>query len=258
MFRICIFGNTNYFKHHAYTTSFPASTKAEKQGREDKFDAITRKFMYTALGVTKTLPDGKVILKNIDMCFYPGAKIGVIGLNERGKSALLKIMAGEDVGGFDDTAVPMPGISIGYLCQEPTLEGKTVMDNINLGVKKSQDYIDRYTELSTKLSENLDQDETDRVMAELADVESKIDSGNLWELERVKTRAMDALRCPPPNANVDVLSGKLLLLKRCTRNLTTNYLSCNLTITIVQQVHFLSVSLLIYFLNARGLNLSSF
>ena len=81
------------------------------------------------------------------------------------------------------------------------------MDNINLGVKKSQDYIDRYTELSTKLSENLDQDETDRVMAELADVESKIDSGNLWELERVKTRAMDALRCPPPDANVDVLSG---------------------------------------------------
>ena len=122
-------------------------------------------------------------------------------------------MAGEDVGGFDGTAVPMPGISIGYLCQEPTLEGKTVMDNINLGVKKSQDYIDKYTELSTKLSENLDQDETDRVMAELADVENKIDSGNLWELERVKTRAMDALRCPPPNANVDVLSGLFLLLK---------------------------------------------
>ena len=115
--------------------------------------------------------------------------------------------------GFDGTAVPMPGISIGYLCQEPTLEGKTVMDNINLGVKKSQDYIDKYTELSTKLSENLDQDETDRVMAELADVENKIDSGNLWELERVKTRAMDALRCPPPNANVDVLSGLFLLLK---------------------------------------------
>ena len=179
--------------------------------------------MYTALGVTKTLPDGKVILKNINLCFYPGAKIGVVGLNGSGKSTLLKIMAGEDVGGFDGTAVPMPGISIGYLCQEPTLEGKTVMDNINLGVKKSQDYIDRYTELSTKLSENLNQDETDRVMAELADVESKIDSGNLWELERVKTRAMDALRCPPPNANVDVLSGLLFLLKHNECHITSHH-----------------------------------
>jgi energy-dependent translational throttle protein EttA len=163
--------------------------------------------MYTALGVTKTLPDGNVILQNINLCFYPGAKIGVVGLNGSGKSTLLKIMAGEDTF-FDGTAVPMPGISIGYLCQEPVLEGKTVLDNINLGVKKSQDYIDKYTELSTKLSENLSQDETDKVMAELADVEAKIDSGNLWELERVKTRAMDALRCPPPNANVDVLSGE--------------------------------------------------
>lgn len=190
-------------------SNFPAQTKGEKQGREDRLDAITRKFMYTALGVTKTLPDGKVILKNINLCFYPGAKIGVVGLNGSGKSTLLKIMAGEDTF-FDGTAVPMPGISIGYLCQEPVLEGKTVMDNINLGVKKSQDYIDKYTELSTKLSENLSQDETDKVMAELADVEAKIDSGNLWELERVKTRAMDALRCPPPNANVDVLSGEKL------------------------------------------------
>lgn len=183
-----------------------APTKGEKQGREDRLDAITRKFMYTALGVTKMLPDGKTILKNINLCFYPGAKIGVVGLNGSGKSTLLKIMAGEDKS-FDGTAVPMPGISIGYLCQEPVLEGKTVMDNINLGVQKSQNYIDRYTELSTKLSENLSQDETDRIMAELSDVEAKIDSGNLWELERVKQRAMDALRCPPPNANVDVLSG---------------------------------------------------
>ena len=88
----------------------------------------------------------------------------------------------------------------------------------------------RDTELSTKLSENLDQDETDRVMAELADVESKIDSGNLWELERVKTRAMDALRCPPPDANVDVLSGTLLLLKHCICNLTTSYLTVTMSI----------------------------
>ena len=163
--------------------------------------------MFTVSGLTKALPDGsKTILKNINLCFYPGAKIGVVGLNGSGKSTLLKIMAGVDTF-FDGTAAPMPGISIGYLCQEPTLEGKTVMDNINLGVKKCQDYLDRYTELSCKLSETLTADETEKIMAELADVESRIDSGNLWELERVKTRAMDALRCPPPNANVDVLSG---------------------------------------------------
>ena len=196
-----------HFSNHTYLFVNAAPTKAEKQGREDRFDAITRKFMFTVSGLTKALPDGsKTILKNINLCFYPGAKIGVVGLNGSGKSTLLKIMAGVDTF-FDGTAVPMPGISIGYLCQEPTLEGKTVMDNINLGVKKSQDYLDRYTELSCKLSETLTADETEKIMAELADVESRIDSGNLWELERVKTRAMDALRCPPPNANVDVLSG---------------------------------------------------
>ena len=185
-----------------------AQTKAEKQGREDRFDAITRKFMFTVSGLTKILPDsGKPILKNINLCFYPGAKIGVVGLNGSGKSTLLKIMAGVDTT-FDGTAAPMPGISIGYLCQEPILEGKTVIDNINLGVQKSQETLDRYTELSTKLSEKLTDDETEKIMAELAEVEAKIDSGNLWELERVKTRAMDALRCPPANNNVDVLSGK--------------------------------------------------
>ena len=184
-----------------------AQTKAEKQGREDRFDAITRKFMFTVSGLTKILPDsGKPILKNINLCFYPGAKIGVVGLNGSGKSTLLKIMAGVDTT-FDGTAAPMPGISIGYLCQEPILEGKTVIDNINLGVQKSQETLDRYTELSTKLSEKLTDDETEKIMAELAEVEAKIDSGNLWELERVKTRAMDALRCPPANNNVDVLSG---------------------------------------------------
>lgn len=187
-----------------------APTKAEKQGREDRLDAITRKFMFTVLGLTKVLPDGsKTLLKNINLCFYPGAKIGVVGLNGSGKSTLLKIMAGVETS-FEGTAAPMPGISIGYLCQEPTLEGKTVMDNINLGVKKSQDTLDRYTELSCKLSETLTADETEKIMAELAEVEAQIDSGNLWELERVKTRAMDALRCPPADANVDVLSGTYL------------------------------------------------
>jgi ATP-binding cassette ChvD family protein len=182
-------------------------TKAEKQGQADRFDALTRQFMFTVKGLTKTLPDGsRTLLKNIHLCFYPGAKIGVVGLNGSGKSSLLKIMAGVDKE-FTGEAVPMPGASIGYLPQEPTLEGKTVIDNINLGVKKSQDLLDRFTELSAKCAEPLSDDEMTKVMNELTEVQNKIDAGNLWEIDRVKQRAMDALRCPPPDAVVDILSG---------------------------------------------------
>ena len=150
-------------------------SKSEKQGREDRFDAMTRKFMFTISGLTKSLPDGsRTILKNINLCFYPGAKIGVVGLNGSGKSTLLKIMAGVEKS-FDGTAVPMPGASVGYLSQEPTLEGATVIDNINLGVLKSQQVLDRFTELSTKCSEALPDDEMARVMDELAEVQNKVD-----------------------------------------------------------------------------------
>ena len=145
-------------------------------------------------------------MKNINLCFFPGAKIGVVGGNGSGKSSLLKVMAGVDKE-FTGTAVPMPGASVGYLPQEPTLEGVTVMDNINLGVQKSQDILDRFTELSLKCGEPLSDDEMAKVMEELEETQNKIDAGNLWELDRFKQRAMDALRCPPPDAQVDVLSG---------------------------------------------------
>ncbi|CAK9251458.1 unnamed protein product, partial [Sphagnum jensenii] len=106
--------------------------------------------MFTIQGLTKTLPDAsRTILKNINLCFYPGAKIGVVGLNGSGKSTLLKIMAGVEKE-FEGIAVPMPGASVGYLPQEPVLEGETVIDNINLGVKKSQDLLDKYNELTVK------------------------------------------------------------------------------------------------------------
>ena len=108
------------------TTKFnapPPPSKSEKQSRADQFDAVTRKFMFTISKLSKSLPDGsRTILKNINLCFYPGAKIGVVGLNGSGKSTLLKIMAGVEKQ-FDGVAVPMPGASIGYLPQEPTLEG---------------------------------------------------------------------------------------------------------------------------------------
>ena len=182
-------------------------SKKEKQAKEDRFDAMTRKFMFTLQGVTKTLPDGsRTILKNINLCFYPGAKIGVVGLNGSGKSSLLRIMAGIDKS-FEGTAVPMPGISIGYLPQEPVLEGATVIDNINLGVKKSQELIDNFNVLAAKCQEPLPDNEMSDVMEKMTIIQDKIEAANLWELDRFKERAMDALRCPPANAPVNVLSG---------------------------------------------------
>ena len=182
-------------------------SKAQQQGRADQFDALTRQFMFTMSKVSKTIPDGsREVLNNINLCFYPGAKIGVVGLNGSGKTSLLRIMAGEDKT-FEGTAVPMPGASIGYLPQEPVLEGRTVQENIDLGVAKAQALLDQFTDLSVKCGEDLSDDEMARVMDELADLQDKIDAGNLWELDRMKQRAMDALRCPPPDADVSVLSG---------------------------------------------------
>lgn len=184
-----------------------APSKADKQSKSDKFDAVTRKFMFTIQGLSKSLPDGsRTILKNINLCFFPGAKIGVVGLNGSGKSTLLKVMAGVEKT-FEGVAVPMPGASVGYLPQEPTLEGETVIDNINIGVRKSQELLDRFNELSVKCGESLSDSEMDKVMNEIAELQNKIDAGNVWEIDRIKQRAMDALRCPPANSPVKFLSG---------------------------------------------------
>eukprot|EP00601_Ochromonadales_sp_CCMP2298_P027763 CAMPEP_0173278556 /NCGR_PEP_ID=MMETSP1143-20121109/4679_1 /TAXON_ID=483371 /ORGANISM="non described non described, Strain CCMP2298" /LENGTH=621 /DNA_ID=CAMNT_0014215727 /DNA_START=41 /DNA_END=1906 /DNA_ORIENTATION=+ len=184
----------------------PEPTKGQKQGKADRFDAVTRKFMFTISDLNKSLPSGKQILKKINLCFYPGAKIGVVGGNGSGKSSLLKVMAGEEKE-FDGTAVPMPGASVGYLPQEPTLDGETVMDNIDLGVRKSQDKLDRFNDLSVKLGDPMSPEDMDRLMNEIEELQNAIDAGDLWDLDRFKLRAMEALRCPPPDAKVAVLSG---------------------------------------------------
>ena len=185
----------------------PSSSKSQQASRDDRLNARVNEFMFTIQGLSKTIPDGsREILKKINLCFFPGAKIGVVGLNGSGKSSLLRIMAGLDTS-FDGVAVPMPGASVGYLAQEPELEGKTVMDNINLGVAKGQAILDEFNDLSVKCGEDLNDDEMQKVMDDLANLQDKIDASNLWELDRMKERAMLALQCPPPDAEIDVLSG---------------------------------------------------
>lgn len=181
----------------------------EKQSVQDaRFDAATRQFMFTMVGLSKTLPDkSKTILDNIHLSFYPGAKIGVVGLNGSGKSTLLKIMAGVEKE-FDGTAKPLPGASIGYLSQEPELEFETVQECIDDAVQSSRAIVDSYTDLSMKLADpDITDDEMNKVMEDIERVNDQIEAGDLWELDRVVDRAMDSLRLPPGDAKTAVLSG---------------------------------------------------
>lgn len=181
----------------------------EKQSVKDaRFDAMTRQFMFTLVGLTKTLPDkSKQILKNIHLSFYPGAKIGVVGLNGSGKSTLLKIMAGVDTE-FDGIARPLPGASIGYLSQEPELPFETVQECVDDAVQSSKDILEVYNTLSMKLADpSLSSDEMNQILARTEELTNQIEAGGLWELERMVSRAMDALRVPPGDAKTAVLSG---------------------------------------------------
>ena len=176
--------------------------------QDARFDAATRQFMFTLVGLTKVLPDkSKTILKNINLSFYPGAKIGVVGLNGSGKSTLLKIMAGVETE-FDGTARPLPGASIGYLPQEPELPFETVQECVDEAVKSSRAVLDEYNEVSLKLGDpDLSPDEMQKIMDKSEKLYDEIESKNLWELDRIVSRAMDSLRVPPGDAKTAVLSG---------------------------------------------------
>ena len=156
-------------------------------------------YVFTMHRLSKVVPPKREILKNISLSFYPGAKIGVLGLNGSGKSTLLKIMAGIDTD-FKGEAWAAKGTRVGYLAQEPHLDPNlTVKENVMLGVADKTAILERYNELAMNYS-----DETADEMAALQD---QIDAGNLWELEATVGVAMDALRCPPDDANVEDLSG---------------------------------------------------
>src|SRR6195256_4652802 len=164
-------------------------------------------FIYTMKGLGKVHPPDTKVLEDIWRSFLPGAKIGVLGLNGAGKSSLLKIMAGEETS-FLGEAFPAAGISVGFLHQEPRLDAtKTVLGNVEEGVAETKALLARYDDVNAKLGEDLSPDEMEKVLDEQSRIQDKIDASNAWDLDSRLERAMDALRLPPPDAEVATLSG---------------------------------------------------
>ena len=164
-------------------------------------------YIYTMKGLGKVHPPDSVVLKDIWLSFLPGAKIGVLGLNGAGKSSLLRIMAGEDTE-FVGEAFPADGISVGFLPQEPRLDPtKDVLGNVSEGVAETKALLDRYDELNMKLGEDLSPEQMDKVLQEQGRLQDRIDASNAWDIDAQLELAMDALRCPPPDADVSKLSG---------------------------------------------------
>jgi energy-dependent translational throttle protein EttA len=164
-------------------------------------------FIYTMKGLGKVHPPDHQVLKDIWLSFYPGAKIGVLGLNGAGKSSLLKIMAGED-SRFIGEAFPAEGTKIGFLPQEPRLNlALDVRGNVEQGVAEVRALLERYDEINAGFAEDLSPDEMDKVLAEQGRVQDRIDQVGAWELDSKIEMAMEALRCPPADADVSTLSG---------------------------------------------------
>jgi ATP-binding cassette ChvD family protein len=164
-------------------------------------------YIYTMQGVSKVVPPKREILKNIWLSFYPGAKIGVLGLNGSGKSTLLKIMAGIDKE-FTGEARPQPGIKIGYLSQEPQLDPtKNVRGNVEEGVAETIGLLNRFNDISMQFAEPMSDDLMNKLLDEQSKLQGEIDAAGAWELERKLEIAADALRLPPWDADVTKLSG---------------------------------------------------
>ncbi|KKB49519.1 ChvD family ATP-binding cassette protein [Parabacteroides sp. HGS0025] len=172
--------------------------------------ADDKKIIFSMVGVSKTFPPQKQVLKNIYLSFFYGAKIGIIGLNGSGKSTLLKIIAGIEKE-YQGEVVFSPGYSVGYLEQDPKLEaGKTVKEIVQEGVQDIVDTLKEYEEVNEKFGDPEvldDPDKMDALIARQAELQDKIDATDAWNLDSRLERAMDALRCPPEDQVVDTLSG---------------------------------------------------
>jgi sulfate-transporting ATPase len=167
---------------------------------------MSQQYVYVMKGLSKTI-NGKPILKETYLSFLPGAKIGVIGHNGAGKSTLLKIMAGIDKE-FDGEAWSIKGLKVGYLSQEPHLDPtKNAFENIMDGLKEKKQLMDDFNAISAKFAEEMTDDEMNDLLAKQADLQEKIDACDAWSIEREIEIAMDALRCPPKDADVTKISG---------------------------------------------------
>jgi ATP-binding cassette ChvD family protein len=164
-------------------------------------------YIYVMKGLSKTYPGGREVLRDVRLSFLPGAKIGVLGLNGSGKSTLLRIMAGLDQD-FTGEAWAAESARVGYLAQEPDLDaGKDVAANVKEGLGEIQSLLDRFEAVSARFAEELSEDEMNALITEQGELQEKIDAVNGWELDRTVEIAMDALRCPPGDADVTTLSG---------------------------------------------------
>jgi len=164
-------------------------------------------FIFTIKGLRKVVPPKREILSGIWLSFYHGAKIGVLGLNGAGKSSLLRIMAGADAE-FEGEAFPAKGIRVGFLPQEPALDpAKTVAGNVEEGVAEIQALVDRFNAVSDRFAEPLEPAEMEKLLEEQGQLQDRIDAVGGWELEHRLELAMDALRCPPGEADIAKLSG---------------------------------------------------
>ena len=164
-------------------------------------------YIYVMKGLGKSYPGGREILKDIWLSFLPGAKIGVLGLNGAGKSTLLRIMAGEDRD-YVGEAWAAEGVRVGYLPQEPALDpNKNVFGNIVGGLAEVKALLDRFEAVSARFADDLSPAEMEALIAEQGDLQEKIDQADGWDLDRTVEIAMDALRCPPSDAEVVTLSG---------------------------------------------------
>ena len=167
----------------------------------------SHQYVYVMNRLSKAWPGGKEVLKNVSLSFFPGAKIGVLGLNGSGKSTLLRIMAGIETE-FQGEAWAADGIKVGYLPQEPDLDPTLdVAGNVLAGMGRAKDLVDRFNEVSAKFAEEMTDEEMNAVIAEQAELQEEIDAIDGWDLERKAEIAMDALRVPAGDADVTKLSG---------------------------------------------------
>ncbi|MBI1880772.1 MAG: ATP-binding cassette domain-containing protein, partial [Chloroflexi bacterium] len=169
---------------------------------------MDNKIIFSMVGVGKVYPPNKQVLRDIYLGFYYGAKIGVLGLNGAGKSTLLRIIAGVDREDYLGEVVMSPGYSVGYLEQEPVLEeAKTVRQVVEEGVQEVVDTLREFDEINAKFGEELTPEEMEALIERQGEVQEKLDHLNAWDLDSRLDLAMDALRCPPGDTLVSVLSG---------------------------------------------------